>query len=51
MNRNFEDFEDCLQAECAEAFPADYIVTRNVKDFTYSTVACITPEELCDKIQ
>jgi len=29
-NRDFSDFEDCLQSECAASFKADYIVTRNV---------------------
>ena len=30
MNQDFSDFEDCLQSECAAAFKADYIITRNV---------------------
>lgn len=29
-NKNFKDFEDCLQAECAKAFQSDYIVSRNL---------------------
>lgn len=41
----FKDFEDCLQAECAESCGADYIVTRNVKDFENSGVKAITPED------
>ena len=41
----FKDFEDCLQDECAAAVHADYIITRNVKDFAYSRVAAITPED------
>ena len=44
-NANFKDFEDCLQDECAAAVHADYIITRNVKDFTYSRVKAITPED------
>ena len=50
-NRDFTDFEDCLQAECAVVFHADYIVTRNVKHFSKSVVAAITPEELCAKLR
>ena len=46
-DESFTDFEDCLQAHCAEAFRADYIVTRNPKDFTQSIVPAITPEAFC----
>ena len=42
---SFEDFEDCLQDECAKACGAEYIVTRNIKDYTNSTVPAITPDE------
>lgn len=41
----FSDFEDALQAVSAEACGADYIVTRNVGDFTKSKVAVLTPAE------
>lgn len=40
------DFEDTLVAQCARKINADYIVTRNVKDFRESAVRAITPEEL-----
>ena len=30
QNEEFSDFEDCLQMECAKAYKADYIVTRNM---------------------
>lgn len=43
--RNFVDFEDCLQDECAVEFSADYIITRNVKDFEHSKVKALSPEE------
>ncbi|MBP5251853.1 MAG: PIN domain-containing protein [Treponema sp.] len=42
---DFSDFEDCLQDECAKEFDADYIVTRNVKDFANSNVKAVSPEE------
>ena len=45
------DFEDCLVARCAEKIKADYIVTRNVKDFRSSSVAAVTPEELFDRVE
>ncbi len=44
-NLNFMDVEDCLQAECAKEFSADYIVTRNIKDFQSSTVKPILPDD------
>ena len=43
-NRDFSDFEDCLQTQCALNFRADYVVTRNVKDFAASEVPAISPE-------
>ena len=44
-NNNFKDFEDCLQAECALSCGADYIVTRNIKDFANAPVPAILPED------
>ena len=41
----FSDFEDCLQTKCALSLRADYIVTRNVKDFAASEIPAVTPEE------
>ncbi len=38
------DVEDALQVACAVSGHADYIITRNVKDFMASTVPAITPE-------
>lgn len=48
--KEFSDFEDCLQYECAREISADYIVTRNVKDFQHSNVKAITPKELMENI-
>lgn len=44
-NEEFFDFEDCLQSESAEEFGADLIITRNVKDFSLSTIKAVTPDE------
>lgn len=49
-DRTFSDFEDCLQMECAVAFHADYIVTRNCEDFKSSSIPCIDPNEFCEMI-
>ena len=46
--KNFTDFEDCLQDECALSVHADYIVTRNKKDFTWSKVTALSPEEVLE---
>lgn len=50
-NNNFKDFEDCVQAECAIKANADYIITRNVKDFEKSPVKAILPEELLKEMK
>lgn len=47
----FSDFEDCLQMECAKAFNAQYIVTRNPRDFKTSVIPCINPDEFISKLQ
>jgi predicted nucleic acid-binding protein len=44
-NEEFDDLEDCIQMECAKSIQADYIVTRNVKDFAHSPIPAIPPDE------
>lgn len=44
--RNWNDFEDAVQSVIAERVHADYIITRNVRDFTKSKVPAFTPSEL-----
>lgn len=46
---NFKDFEDCIQSKCAESAKADYIITRNVRDYVHSTIPAFTPREFLDK--
>lgn len=41
----FGDFEDALQSVSATACAADWIVTRNKKDFAISAVPVLTPAE------
>jgi len=50
-NNKFNDIEDCLQAECAGAVKADYIITRNIKDYAYSKIPAILPEELLHELE
>lgn len=44
------DFEDAVQSVTAQKVHADYIVTRNVRDFTKSRVIAFTPSELLARI-
>jgi predicted nucleic-acid-binding protein len=50
-NTIFPDFEDCLQAECASSFSADYIITRNIKDFLQSSVKALSPQDFLNLIE
>ena len=40
------DFEDALQNAAAERLHANYIVTRNVRDYQGSRITAFTPTEL-----
>ena len=42
---DMKDYEDAVQAACAQRMKADYIVTRNLKDFEKSAVPAISPNE------
>lgn len=42
-DEEFADMEDCLQAECAFKCGAEYVITRNIEDFTTSKVTAIEP--------
>jgi predicted nucleic acid-binding protein len=44
-NEDFHDFEDCLQMQSAKAVNADYIITRNIKDYSASSIPAILPED------
>lgn len=46
---DFKDYEDALQSVCAKRIKADFIITRNTKDFKNSPVKAITPEQLLEK--
>ncbi len=43
------DFEDELISVCAERAKMEYIITRNIKDFTNSHVTAITPDDFLEK--
>jgi len=46
----FNDYEDALQSVCASRIKADYIITRNIKDFTDSKVKPISPDDFLKTI-
>ena len=48
-NEDFQDYEDCLQMECAKEYGALYIITRNINDFKNSEIPAILPEEFLKK--
>lgn len=50
LSSGMDDYEDALLAFCGKRCKADYIVTRNVKDFINSPVAAVTPAELLSRI-
>lgn len=50
VEMRWKDFEDAVQSATAEQVDADYIITRNVRDFTKSNVMALTPSELLARI-
>ncbi len=49
IRAGFADFEDALQMVCAEKFEADFIVTRNLKDYRLSPIKAISPSDFAGK--
>lgn len=47
---DFNDFEDAVQSQQAARIKADYIVTRNIRDYKNSRVTAVNPAELLDRI-
>lgn len=50
VDMKWDDFEDAIQSATAKSIHADYIITRNVKDFSRSEIIAFTPKELLDRI-
>ncbi|MDR0986723.1 MAG: PIN domain-containing protein [Ruminococcus sp.] len=49
--RQYTDFEDRLQMLCAIKENAEFVVTRNLKDYTESEIKAIPPEEFLRLIE
>jgi predicted nucleic acid-binding protein len=50
-DKSFNDIEDFLQSECAKIIKADYIITRNISDFSNSIIPAILPEDFLKKLE
>ena len=50
VSMKWKDFEDAVQSATAESVHADYIISRNIKDFTNSRIMAFTPTELLARI-
>lgn len=47
----WSDFEDALQMLCADTAGADYLVTRNTRDFESDSIPVVTPAQLLAILQ
>jgi len=45
LDLTWDDFEDSVQFTVGEGLSADYIITRNTQDFSYSPIPAITPQQ------
>jgi len=45
LNLGIADLEDALQAGAAMSFKAQFIVSRNVRDFKHSKIPAMTPSD------
>ncbi len=50
LTMRLKDFEDAVQIQAAKRIEADFIITRNVKDFIKSPIPAYTPEELISRV-
>jgi hypothetical protein len=50
LDLEWDDFEDSVQYIVGEGLSVDYIVTRNIQDFTSGSIAAVTPEQFIEII-
>ena len=50
LDLDWSDFEDSVQFVVGESLSADYIITRNVQDFSSSPIPAVTPEHFIQEI-
>lgn len=46
LSSSVKDYEDAVIASCAKRNQMDFIVTRNIRDYEYSKVKALLPDEL-----
>lgn len=51
MSSETVDYEDALMIQTAFSNQADYIVTRNIKDYKHSPVQVLLPEEMLNQLK
>jgi len=51
LDMDWEDFEDSVQFIVGASLSVDYIVTRNPKDFSSSSISAISPEQFIQIIK
>jgi|AntRauTorcE11897_2_1112592.scaffolds.fasta_scaffold57119_1 predicted nucleic acid-binding protein len=49
LDSGWDDFEDAMQLFCARAANCNAIITRNVKDFSKSSLPVFTPFDFLDR--
>ncbi|MDR2183842.1 MAG: PIN domain-containing protein [Clostridiales bacterium] len=50
FSSGIKDFEDAVQMSCASRINADYIVTKNIKDFVSGAVPAVLPINILKRI-
>lgn len=50
VEMKWSDFEDAVQSATAERVHADYVITRNIRDFGRSKIMALTPTEFLARI-
>ena len=49
VTSDMTDFEDAVLAECAKRHCADFIISRNPKDYILSDVPCLVPLDFVER--
>ena len=50
LDLEWDDFEDSVQYVAGQGISADYIITRNPKDFSGSSIKVLSPDDFLNKI-
>ena len=51
LELSWEDFEDSLQYSVGKSIMANYIITRNAKDYSQSDIPVLSPQEFIEGLQ